>query len=109
MSEALDRIKSHFDSLGVREIIVPEWGFSVFSTPVTVFERHRIYNGSKGENDYEVLVKILITKAQDKDGKKLFGLEDKAALLQRADSAVLIRVAAEIMNSAAPPLAELKN
>jgi len=109
MSEALDRIKSHFEALGVREIIVPEWGFSIFSTPVTVAERHKIYSGSKGENDYEVLVKILITKAQDKDGKKLFGLEDKAVLLQKADSAVMIRVASEIMNSAAPPVAELKN
>ncbi len=109
MSEATDRIRAHFQALGVREIIVPEWGSTIYSTPVTLAERHRIYANAKSENDYEVLAKILITKAQDKDGKPLFTAEDRAVLLQKADSAVLIRVAAEIMSSAAPPVAELKN
>lgn len=109
MSEATDRIREHFQALGVREISVPEWNMVIFSTPVTLGERHRIYAGIKSENDYEVLAKILIAKAQDKDGNKLFTLEDRPVLLQKADSAIMIRVAAEIMNGAAPPAAELKN
>lgn len=109
MSDITDRIKAHFESLGTREIVVPEWGLTIYSSPVTTAERHRIYSGSKGDNDYEVLAKILITKAKDREGKPLFTLEDKAVLLQRADSSVLIRVSAEIMNGPAPSVAELKN
>ena len=110
MSEITDRIRAHFQSLGVREFIVPEWdNLTIYSTPVTLAERHRIYAGVKSDNDYEVLAKIIITKAQDKDGAKLFTIADKPALLNAADSSVLIRVAAEIMNGGAPPAAELKN
>jgi len=109
MSDIADRIKAHFASLGTREIVVPEWGATFYVSAVTLAERQRIYAGSKGENDYEVLAKILITKAQDKDGQKVFTLEDRHWLLQKADSAVLIRVASEIMNGASPPAAELKN
>ena len=108
MSEATDKIREHFNAMGVREIIVNEWELTIYATPVTLSERQRIYSRSKGDNDYEVLAAILIAKAQDKDGTKMFTIEDKAVLLQRADSAVLIRVAAEIMNGG-PPAAELKN
>jgi small-conductance mechanosensitive channel len=110
MSDVTDRIKAHFQALGTREIPVPEWETTLYTTPVTLAERHRIYAGVRSENDYEVLAKILIAKARDKDGRPMFTLEDRAVLLQKADSAVLIRVAAEIMNNAAsPPGAELKN
>jgi hypothetical protein len=110
MSEITDRIKAHFEALGTREIPVPEWGVTIYSTPVTLTERTKIYAGSnKGEVDAEVLAKILITKAQDKDGRKLFTLEDKAVLMQKTASDVLIRVASEILSGPAPSSGELKN
>ena len=111
MSDVLARIASHFESLGVREITVPEWDVSFYVTPVTVAERQRIYAGGKGgDNDFEILVRILIEKARDKDGKRLFTLADKAALMQKADSAVLVRVAGEILSGGdAPRSDELKN
>lgn len=110
MSEITDRIAAHFDAIGTRKIEVPEWSLEFYVSPVTLAERTRIYTGSKGDNDYEMLAKILITKACDAQGKKLFSIEDKALLLQRADSAVLIRVAADIMAGGnAPNAGELKN
>jgi hypothetical protein len=111
MSEILSKIAAHFDALGTRKIEVPEWGTEIYASPVTLAERTRIYAGAKGDNDYEVLAKIIITKAKDAEGKPLFTLADKATLLQRADAAVLIRLAAEIMNgpSATPDASELKN
>ena len=113
MNEALTKIAAHFDAIGTRKIEVPEWNLEIFTSPVTLAERTRIYAGTKGDNDYELLVRILITKARDAEGKPLFTLADKATLLQRADSNVLIRVAAEIMSGAstspAPDADELKN
>ncbi len=108
MSEIADRIRQHFEALGTREIPVPEWGISIYATPVTVAERAKIYAGEK-KSDQDFLVQILLTKARDRDGRPLFTLEDKAVLMQKADSAVLIRVASAIMNADSPPAAELKN
>lgn len=112
MNEALAKITAHFDAIGTRKISVPEWQLDFYVTPVTIAERSRIYAGSKGDDDYEVLVKVLITKARDAEGKPIFTLADKATLLQRADSAVVIRIAYEIMAGGPkpPPSAdELKN
>lgn len=113
MNEALAKIAAHFDAIGTRKIEVPEWGLDIYTSPVTLAERTRIYAGTKGDNDYDLLVRILITKARDAEGKPMFTLADKATLLQRADSNVLIRVAAEIMSGAStqtPPNADdLKN
>lgn len=113
MNEALAKIAAHFDAIGTRKIVVPEWNLEIFTSPVTLAERSRIYADNRGDNDYGTLVKILITKARDADGKPLFTLADKATLLQRADSNVLIRVAAEIMSGAAttepPGVDDLKN
>lgn len=107
-NEILAKITSHFDALGTREIRVPEWELTIHATPVTVAERQRIFAGLKGENDYELCVRVLLEKARDAEGKKLFTLADKPTLLQRADSAVVIRVAAEIL-SGGPDSGELKN
>lgn len=112
MNEALARITAHFDAIGTRKIAVPEWQLDVYVTPVTITERTRIYAGAKGDDDYEVLVKVLITKAKDADGKPIFTLADKATLMQHADSAVVIRLAYEIMSGGSKPppaVDELKN
>lgn len=110
MSDAISKITAHFEALGTRELHVPEWGMTIYWTPVTVAERTRIYSGTKGDNDYETVVKILLDKARDADGKKIFTIDDRPALLQRADSSVVIRVAADIMSGGGAPVAkELKN
>jgi len=108
MSEITDRIAAHFESLGTREITVPEWDATIYCQPVTIAERQRIYKDSKNDNDYETLVKILIVKARDKEGAAIFTIADRQTLLIKTDSAVLVRVASEIMRSDAPDSAELK-
>lgn len=108
MSEAAEKIKQHFGSMGRRSLAVPEWGLTLWWTPVTLADRHKIYAGSKSENDYKVLAEILLVKAENEDGSKMFTPDDRAALLQKTDSEIMIRVAATIM-SGGPPAAELKN
>jgi hypothetical protein len=57
----------------------------------------------------ELLVDILILKATDADGKKLFDIDHKPTLLNKADSNVIARVANAIISTQAPTVEELKN
>jgi uncharacterized membrane protein len=49
-----------------------------------------------------MLAYVLIYKALDENGEKIFSLEDKQALLTKVDRNVLIRVSNEIMAEEAP-------
>ena len=105
--DAIDLVKEHFAALGTKIIEVPEWKLKIHATPVTIAEKARLYK--KGGTDLEVLVDVLIMKAADGDGKPLFTLEHKAALLTKASSVVIGRIANEILDESAPRVAELKN
>ena len=108
MSNAIDLVREHFASLGSRTIEVPEWKLTVHATPVTLAEKNRLYRKAK-DSDMELLVDVLITKATDRDGNKLFTSDDKITLLHKADSNVIARVANFILAEAAPQGDELKN
>jgi hypothetical protein len=87
---------------------VPEWKLVVHATPVTLSEKNRLYRRSK-ENDMELLVDILIMKATDEHGVKLFTIEHKPTLLNKADSNVVGRVANAILADDSPKVDDLKN
>lgn len=109
MSQTIDKITQHFDSLNRRSIHIAEWDVTIYSTPVTIAERNRIYKGNKGDNDFDTIINILIVKAQDEAGKPLFTIADRPALLNKADSSVITRVASHLMGSGTPTADELKN
>lgn len=109
MSQTIDKITQHFDSLNRRSIHIAEWDVTIYSTPVTIAERNRIYKGNKGDNDFDTIINILIVKAQDETGKPLFTIADRPALLNKADASVIAKVAAHIMGADAPNSEELKN
>lgn len=106
--DAIDLVREHFASLGTKKIEVPEWKLTIYATPVTLGEKNRLYRKSK-ESDMELLVDIVIMKACDANGQKLFTLEHKITLLNRADSNVLARVANAILAEEAPKAEELGN
>jgi hypothetical protein len=106
--EAIDLVREHFASLGTKKIIVPEWKLTIYATPMTLGEKNRLYKKSR-ENDMELLADILIMKATDENGAKLFTVEHKATLLNKAASDVVARVANAILSEDAPKLEELKN
>jgi hypothetical protein len=106
--DAIDLVREHFAALGTRRIEVPEWKLTVHATPVTLAEKNRLYRRAK-DSDMELLVDVLILKATDKDGKKLFDPEHRVVLLNKADSNVIARVANFILAEAAPSVEELKN
>jgi hypothetical protein len=50
-------------------------------------------------DDLGVLVDAIMMKSKDKDGNKIFKLDDKQVLLNKADPDVIARVATEMLNS----------
>lgn len=106
--DPIDLVREHFASLGTRKIEVPEWKLTVYASPVTLAEKNRLYKKSK-ESDMELLVDLLIMKATDANGQKLFNIDHKPTLLNKADSNVVGRVANAILADEAPKADELKN
>lgn len=106
--DAIDLVREHFASLGTKRIEVPEWKLTIYSTPVTLAEKNKLYRKSR-ESDMELLVDILILKATNEQGEKLFVADNKIALMNKADSTVVARVANAILADEAPKFEELKN
>jgi hypothetical protein len=106
--DAIDLVRDHFASLGTRKIEVPEWKLTIYATPVTLAEKNRLYRKSK-ENDMELLADVIVMKAQNEKGEKLFTIEHKPTLLNKADSNIVARVANAILAADSPDVAELKN
>ena len=99
----IDRVKEHFESQGVKKIEVAEWGeegqpLVIYCSPFTLAEKRNLFKGAKSD-DLGVLVDAIMLKARDKDGNKIFKLDDKQVLLNKADPEVIARVAGEILNS----------
>ena len=98
---AIDNAKKHFAEQDVKVIEVPEWGeddkpLRIFSKPLTLAETSKLYKMSK-EDDLTMMAYVLIYKALDENGDKLFDLGDKNALLNSVDREILISVATQIM------------
>ncbi len=98
---AIDNAKKHFAEQDVRVIEVPEWGeddkpLRIFSKPLTLAETSKLYKMSK-EDDLTMMAYVLIYKALDENGDKLFDIGDKNALLNSVDREILISVATQIM------------
>ena len=88
----IDRAKSHFESLGVQSMEIPEWKDEdnnpsvIYWNPITLSEKNKLFKKSDNLNDVGILADIILMKAIDKDGKKLFTLEDKFCLLYTSPS-----------------------
>ena len=94
-------VKNHFESLEVKIIEVPEWGLigdkAMYVRPFTMNEKAKIFKGAN-ESDLNVLVDVIITKAETKDGDKMFDLSHKPKFKMKADTDVISRVASEILS-----------
>jgi len=107
---AIDNAKKHFAEQDVKVIEVPEWGeddkaLKIFSKPLTLAETSKLYKMSK-EDDLTMMAYVLIYKALDENGDKLFDLSDKRALLNDVDQQILVDVATQIMGQ--KPIEETK-
>jgi len=99
----IDRVKEHFDNQGVKKIEVAEWGeegtpLIIYSKPFNLAEKRNLFKGAR-QDDLGVLVDAIMLKARDKDGNKLFKLEDKQTLLNNADPEIIASVATQMLNT----------
>lgn len=100
----VDRIKQHYADFGVQKIEVPEWGgdgnsLVVYFKPITLGEKQRYVTASAQVGRIAAFAELLVMKALDADGKKLFTIEHKKMLRDEADPDVILRVCTEMLAS----------
>jgi len=93
----LDRAKAHFEAQEIKRIEVPEWGEDgnpaiIMSEPFTLADRKSLIKFAQ-DDEMEFLVRLIIMKALDEDGKKIFDLSDKPTLMNKVDPSVILRIA----------------
>ena len=104
----IDRAKSHFESLGVQSIEIPEWQDEdgkptvIYWNPITLSEKTKLFKKSDNMSDVSILADILVMKALDKDGNKIFTPENKLTLMYKVDSDIVARVANAMVQTISP-------
>jgi hypothetical protein len=99
---ALDRLTGHFERLGRQSIEMPELSeegqppFIVYWRPLTVDEHARLFGGEKRMDD-RLYAELIVMKAEDAEGRKMFRFEDAPALKTRASRSVLKRIGDAIL------------
>lgn len=110
MSKALDVIAGRYTNARGR-IEVPELGSSndqplvIFHKPYTLHDDRSMARYAK-EDSPDGFAHIIVAKAEDEAGNKLFDPEDKPKLIRIAPALVLKRVAMQIIASVSPGDAE---
>lgn len=107
--DILQKIKADYDGKKMRKVAVPEWDAEIYFNPLTLAERKRIAKGHDPKDDAGLTVSLLIEKALDADGKRIFdgSAETRAALEGATDAAVIARVVTQM--GAAQTHEEAKN
>lgn len=114
MTSVVDRFKEHFSRQPVREIEVPEMldeegkPLVIYASPMTLSEKQRAHTVGEQEGYIARLAHILVMKAKDAQGKPIFTIADKRALLHNSDSDVIARIVTEIMRASSTEEAEKK-
>jgi|TARA_B100001059_G_C17688177_1_gene503479 hypothetical protein len=104
----IDRAKSHFENLGTQSIEVPEWkddddkATVLYWSPITLSEKNKLFKKSDNLTDVSILADVVVMKSLDKDGNRVFKLEDKLALMHKVDSDVLSRIATAMVQAVTP-------
>lgn len=93
---------NHYESQERLIISIPEWGskdnpLEIHVFPMTMAEVNLIQRiARKNASNIEHAANIIIVKARDKNGNRLFKLEDRDALMQKVDYRVVSRIAESI-------------
>jgi hypothetical protein len=93
----IDMIAARYDEAEMVAVEVPEWETTLHFRPLTAAERSRIRRGIDPNDEEELVVKLIIAKALDADGNRVFDDDAKtrAALMGKADMNVIMRIAQE--------------
>lgn len=98
----IEQAVAHYETQEKLVILVPEWGtkdnpLQIHVFPMTMAEVNMIQRISKkNASNIEHAANIIVVKARDVEGNRLFKLEDKDALMEKADYRVVARITEEI-------------
>lgn len=99
---AIDAALAYTRSLGTRSLEVPEWKIDdqgkplvVYWKPLTLAEREKLFAG--GELKLTSYADVLVAKALDQEGNKMFTLEDAPKLRNHVESGIIQRIALQIL------------
>ena len=92
MTRAIELLKNSFGVSQLYQHDVIKDGniiFSVYCHPLTIAEREAITKKSNTDNTNDFALMLMIEKALDKDGNKLFQDGDKASLRREVEANIL--------------------
>ncbi len=92
MTRAIELLKNSFGVSQLYQHDVMKNGnliFSVYWHPLTIAEREAIQKKSMSEDANEFALQLMIEKALDKDGVRLFQDGDKASLRREVEAVIL--------------------
>jgi hypothetical protein len=98
----INRVTEHYAKQERLIIAVPEWGegdvpLEIHVLPMTMAEVNLMQKiASKKASNLEQAANIIVVKAKDKEGKRLFTVTDRDKLMQEADYRVVSRIAEKI-------------
>jgi len=96
--ELLEKIKTHFSSQERLHFYIEEWDTSIYMSPMSLQEQDRI-NARGKDSPFQLAVYALIMKAEDEQGNKLFGLDDKVTLLNNVSFGTVERIITNMFNT----------
>ena len=73
----------------------------IYWHPLTIAERESILAKSKGDDGNEFALNLMIEKALDKDGARLFQDGDKASLRREIEASILEQIQLAMVNAGA--------
>ncbi len=94
----IDQATAHYATQERLIISVPEWGtkenpLQIHVFPMTMAEVNMIQRISKkNASNIEHAANIIVIKARDSNGNRLFKVEDKDALMDKTDYRVIMRI-----------------
>lgn len=94
----IERVKQHFETQNRLVVSVPEWGdgeapLEIHFFPMSMEEAAMIQRVSgKKATSVENAVYSLIVKARDKDGNRIFSLNESEKMLKYGDVRVILRI-----------------
>ena len=98
-----DKISKHYQSSiggALQKIRCEEWDADIyFRTTYPLKDEAKILELQQQGKTVEALVESIVTKARDKDGKRLFHDADRIKLMNEADPQTVIKVASAINNA----------
>jgi len=99
---ALEKIYEHYGKR--RELAVPEWGFTLYWKPINALEQAEVTAMGKELKDTNLksMIRMIVRKAEDQAGAKLFQPEDVDGLYKQADYMLINRVYGTMANLITP-------